>query len=661
MRHAATTFSLLVAVALCALLLSALRRDDGASASSRRSGRLLNLPFDAVNGLRVERGSWSCDFGKTSSGWASRDRGEPADDTAIQRLLDQIESAPCYEVITAREQDRRRLDFSLFGLSSPRATLHVRAGARDIELFFGTNSPVAGELFVGIGGTRDVFVSSTNLFAALPDSRSTLLDHALLRDDPSRIEAIALWRPGQAFVRLQRSGASWKLASPVPMPADASVVQRLLAAFAAAKLAGFLPDSPADFPEDDSCRIEFRTSSGAVLSRSFGPPSPDAPGLVPVRFSNGQSGRVTNAIPALLSIPLEDLFDPSPFSAPPGAVSSLSVRRDRQSLVLRRLPDASWEMTLPSHGPADSDSVTRLLDGILRLRAERVEPILPSSSPAGLALAIPSAPPSSVPAPAGPALAGPPSSSHPASAAPSPAGDAPEVPALATNRLCDVEIVFTNGVSRLVRVESITSVPFRPGFPSAPDAVAPFAGNPHPQPVSVAVLSSTNVPVRYILSITNLPGVLRSTVDLAALRSRTVFSLNPASIRKVAIRQGGEDGSRATLVRTASGWASDRRTSLDESAIHGYLHALATLTADRVLAIGLPPEELDDGAPPWMEITLDLESADSVRKTLVIGSRTADGGRSAYLRGHDTAVELSPSTLDLLLRLFSSISPPPAP
>ncbi|MGI6496658.1 MAG: DUF4340 domain-containing protein [Kiritimatiellia bacterium] len=621
MRHLASTFILLAAVVVAALLFPVLRNRP--APRTGRANRLLHLPFDAVNRIAVARDGWSCEVEKTSSGWHTSRRSQPADATAVQRLLDALEAAPLFETIPARDQAKRNLPLARFGLDAPRAGVRLEAGSLCAELLFGSDSPLENRLFTRLTASTDVFVTSTNLFALLPSSPLDWLDTSFFRIPADSIDSIALRRPGQPFVRIQRSGATWRITSPVPMRADPAAVNALLEAFASTRVTTFLPPldpaapDPYGLSEDGSTpAVEFRTASGQTLSRTFGKPASHPPGHVYAGFPGGQAAIVTNALLELASVPLASLYDPALFTAPPDAVTSIAVRHPAQSFLLQRLdaPAAAngapaWEMVFPSHGPADPARVQGLLDAILRLRAHRVEADLPAAG--GTAQKRPAAN----------------------------GGIPPAAPALATNRLCEVELRMA-GTPSLLHVDAVTSIHPPPGA-----ATPAPAATPH---VSLAILAFTNSPARYIVPMTNLPAVLRAPVDLAPLRSRTLLALDPATIRRIAFRRA--DGAPATLERTGAGWTTHRDTPVAAAALEAPLRTLATLEAARVIALDHRP---DPSAAPWMEISLDLEAANALRKTLAIGPPTEDGGRAALLRGQDnTLVELSPATLGKLEELY---------
>ena len=81
---------------------------------------------------------------------------------------------------------------------------------------------------------------------------------------------------------------------------------------------------------------------------------------------------------------------------------------------------------------------------------------------------------------------------------------------------------------------------------------------------------------------------------------------------------------------------------------------LTSLPAARIERLGAAARDLEGYglAEPALEIDVELLSADVLRKVLLIGRNTPDGGCYALLRGHDVIFVLSPATLRVIESRF---------
>jgi hypothetical protein len=142
-------------------------------------------------------------------------------------------------------------------------------------------------------------------------------------------------------------------------------------------------------------------------------------------------------------------------------------------------------------------------------------------------------------------------------------------------------------------------------------------------------------------------------------------------VRRIVARRA--DGAETESVERAAdgenGWQAaggSPAKTVAADALDAWLKLLAGLPASRVerLGAGAHDGEAFGLSAPWLEITLDLTASNAVRKTLLVGAVTPDGGRYAMVRGHDAVFALAPETLLVLESRLTQApceTPPPAP
>jgi hypothetical protein len=611
-----TTVSLLVAVAVCGLLLwvleqPAVRRGP---LTAGRSGRLLPYGLQDVSFLLVEREGLRLELRREPGGWRiEQPFPVPADGVAVQRLLDLCEAAPCLETLTARDQTQRALGPADFGLAVPRARVVFGDAARRAEILFGAESPVAGQVYVCFSSSPDVFVTASSLLAGLPDAVESLRDRALFRGDAKRITGVSLRRAGQPFVALSRERGGWRIVKPCAARADDGAVGALLDAVCGAQVARFLwPSSDTNAPagpgagwraglaavgldrDANPLQVQLREAADPVgTSLLFGEPVPSMPDHVHALDPDGRTVvAVTGSVRQALLVPLAALRDRRVFADAAGEPQSVDLQYGDRRIGVRRTAGTEWELSAPVRDRADAQAVTRLLGDLLRLRAEALV-----DNAAG------------------------------------------EAVLLASNAVCSLDAKFGDESWRLYV------------FPPAEGTV-------------LARLCLTNSTAMYLVPVTNLPDALRVPPDASAFRDRRVLAVAAADVRGIAVR--GADGRVESVLRdtAAAPWRTapdGSGTAADDAAIAVWLPLLSDLRAARVASLELPDPARCGLQPPWLEVTLDLASSDALRKVLAVGAPCEGGGRYAALRGHDVLFVLPAEALRVLDRPLVRPLAPAAP
>ena len=154
----------------------------------------------------------------------------------------------------------------------------------------------------------------------------------------------------------------------------------------------------------------------------------------------------------------------------------------------------------------------------------------------------------------------------------------------------------------------------------------------------------------YQVACSNVPPAFVDGQAALDLCDRTMLSFADDAVRKVTVRR--TDGTGEAVQRgvgAEAGWRpTEEARELDTDAFEPFLAKINLLVAER---IERPVAAQDDpyafGAP-WLEITLDVDAADAIRKTLVIGGEASGDGRYAMIRGQDVVFVLGQESLAIL-------------
>jgi hypothetical protein len=148
---------------------------------------------------------------------------------------------------TTREASPDRSHDGEWGLASPyvAVTLGMVDGTtRTVEV--GAEVADGGGTYFAVGGEPRVFIGPAGLRAQLELSVRDLRNRSVLLFDPASVRGVFVGL-GDRQWHVERSQDGWRRLKPEAGPADGAVVERLLAALAAAKAATFVDEEhPAD-------------------------------------------------------------------------------------------------------------------------------------------------------------------------------------------------------------------------------------------------------------------------------------------------------------------------------------------------------------------------------------------------------------------------------
>jgi len=162
-------------------------------------------------------------------------------------------------------------------------------------------------------------------------------------------------------------------------------------------------------------------------------------------------------------------------------------------------------------------------------------------------------------------------------------------------------------------------------------------------------VSMSSSPMIYRVEVNSLPAVLRDAEGVFSLYDKTVVNVDPAAIRRIHVTR--EEGRVEMLQRETPGgvWrlgAEMAHNTIQTDAVDAFLKHLHPLSAARVSRSGVSPADLERYGlhAPRVEITLDVDTKDAIRKTILLGGAAGEGFCYALLRGRDVIFVLDEET-----------------
>lgn len=327
-------------------------------------------------------------FETSPSGWnmtrPSRGRALSA---AVQRLLDALEQAPLLERIDNEEIRLRQLTPEDFGFGNPAGKVAIRGPRFQMRLVVGYCDSVTNGLFValaenhGRNDDQDVLVTTPSLREFFLKTPADYMDRRVFQCNMSMVHTVILRRPALGDVKLVRDEENkrqWNLVQPIGARADWETVGRLFEVLSATTFVDNDPDGarlqggvfdPGEAPSVTLFGKNDLAGQTLVLGDRV-------PGDADLAYARGPDGvmTVTGAVRRLVLAPAYDFRDRRLFPASePLEVQSLSIDAEGRTLSLRRA-ETGWAVTAPVSDAAEAGDVAALLDALLSLRADRLEP-----------------------------------------------------------------------------------------------------------------------------------------------------------------------------------------------------------------------------------------------------------------------------------------------
>ena len=395
------TIRLLVACFICGIILWHIEGKGKTSATQQRSDHLLPYHLKDVNAIHMTLASGrEIDLESSPSGWnmAAPSRSRAATPT-VQQMLDAFEQAPLQETIDLEDQKLRELTMADFGFDNPVGRITISGPSFRYQLVFGDCDAVTNGLFV-IGSTgqrqdpdQKVLVTSPSLREFFLKTPEDFMDRRVFQCNMSMVHTVILRRPAQGDLKLVRDAKNrhqWNIADvrlkkeidndarPVVIRADWDVVGRLFDILAAATFIDNYPDGStpqtSGFDQNESPSVTLFSKNDLAGQTLF--IGDRVPGDADLAYARGPAGfmTVTGAVRRLVLAPAYDFRDKRLF--PPAKsmeIISLSIDTDGHSLSLRQT-DSQWYLTAPVSDAAEKSDVTTLINTLLPLSADRLEP-----------------------------------------------------------------------------------------------------------------------------------------------------------------------------------------------------------------------------------------------------------------------------------------------
>jgi len=596
---------LLLGIALCALLLWGLRRGTWfLPADNKVKTVLLEHPLDSVDRVTVDRGDARIGLQLQNGRWMMVSPfAAQVDQGAVARLLDVFESTRVKDSLAFLEMRKRELSLKEFGLASSQAHVVLDGPRQRDEFLFGSIAPVGTEIYMRMNQAEQILVVPVSLYKAIPMTADDLRSRKLIHCDRALIRTVEVRTPGRPYIKLSKESGTWCFVQPVPEPASDAKVESLLDVLYEARVSHFIWPTVSNVMDVAETESAFKTRLGLYgLGSDTG-----------VQIQIQENGA---ALPAKIAFghPL-GLSSEMTYALLQGG-NAISAVSNNVVTSFRLSPGELRDTRLFFESPAkvrrfqvyfgDSLFVLTQKNSVWRLET--------------------------------------------------PVADlADQVTARDTvERLLklNAESIDDDSAGELRKISNEKSLPISHVELFSDQASWRFTITPDDIDGNFLRVTFTNSPTAFRVASSNMPSALISMIGLLGLRDKTMLALPSDSLRRITFKR--TDGVAETVERGKSDplWHLGEAVTgrIVVSRLDALVARLAGLKADRIERLGPLSDEADAYGfrKPWLELIVDVEAEDAMRKTLLVGKDAGFGKRYAMVRGLDVLFVLGKEDLLML-------------
>lgn len=339
--------------------------------AKKEGARLLDLPAEAIQAIRIAGGEAPVEMARADGGWrlTAPVKGR-ADSSRVDRLLDELLRATVERTYEVPEGGAKE-----YGLAPPAytVTLTLKERTEPVLLEIGDRAPSGISAYARRAGEGKVLLVPSAVRSQAETRPADLRDRTVLAVEREKVQRITVAR-GTATAILERDGKTWRLSGGVRGRADANRVEELLRELTGRGVKEFVAESAADPARYGLARPTARI---ALATDEKAPPyllllGRTDKGRGGVYARRGDAGpvllleeRVARAVPDRLS----DLRDKTLLLFSREDVEAVRLASPKGEVALERTA-GRWEIVKPERLPADPKEVDRLLSDLAFARAQ---------------------------------------------------------------------------------------------------------------------------------------------------------------------------------------------------------------------------------------------------------------------------------------------------
>ncbi|MBP5320991.1 MAG: DUF4340 domain-containing protein [Kiritimatiellae bacterium] len=572
-----------------------------ADSEARVGVRLFDGPLEDVDHLTLDNRGAHLGLIRQGERWVmTAPFSAEVDQAAVLKVLDLYEAARIRDAIPFADLRKKGFSLQEFGLSPAVAHILFEGPHFRRQFSIGGFSPTGKDIYLRMDNQEWIAVAAPELFTALPDDANGFRLRRLMTEEIGQVRSLEIRQPGKPFIHLDREASGWFLRQPFTASASDERVSTILSRLTQARIERFVWPSVSNVMDVAQSESQLKVRRGLY-------------GLDPDRGVSVIVQTLRESEPRQWVFGARDK-EASGYSyvlLPNG--ESIGLVSNAVADVFRVVPGDLRDLRLFSENP-DSVNRVKIVHGETTFVLARTNGVWSLEAPISDRadqLAVSEA-----------------------------------LAALLSLHARSTSESVEEGVNEKVIPFSRVELDFAGGSRAFSIGHDDLAG-------ASLQIDFTDVAAHYHVDATNMPAPFLSMDGLLTLREKTLVSISKDSIRRLT----GKDQEGGVRVLEQKGeqtaWqmtCNDQTEPVDEAKLAALFTVLANLKAKRIEKLGVSLEDLQTYGfrQPWFELTIDVKSADAVRKAILIGNSAGADSRYAMVRGANVLFVLSGETVKTL-------------
>ena len=228
---------LLIAVAVLAVLGGLTwwsnKKQAAASKSTDTTNKVLSIPSDQVQEVRVKKPAETVDVRLQNGKWQlTQPQALPADSDAVTTLVSSLSSLNADTIV-----DPKATDLTPYGLQSPNLDVQiVKKDGKTDNLLVGDETPTGSGNYAKLGNDAKVFTIASYVKSNFDKTPNDLRDKRLLTFDSDKLTRVELQAKNQDMEFGKNAQSEWTILKPRPYRATGSEVDSLVTNLKDAKM-----------------------------------------------------------------------------------------------------------------------------------------------------------------------------------------------------------------------------------------------------------------------------------------------------------------------------------------------------------------------------------------------------------------------------------------
>ncbi len=575
-------------IILCLIILLAGRENRRfLVAPDKTSTYLVTEVLDDVRSVVIEHSGTRIEVQREGSRWRMTAPIEATvDNSMMKRLIKEFGSATISDALDFDEIDGRGLSINDYGLHPARSRVIFSLARHELSFLFGKKTASGTNVYLRKDNLNKVLVVSRTLYDAIPTGVDELRSRRLIECDRNLVSTVTVRRPGHPFIKLILKEGSWVMEEPVCARASQEKVHDFIEKLSAARVTEFIWPSLSNVMDVAEYELALKTRKALYGLDD------DTGTTITIQTLDG-SGDVALVI-------------------------GRGVGNNGDAIhVLLDNGRAIGKIT---------GSIAHLIDvTAVSFRSMRIFDALPA-------------------------------------------------PVKRLDIVVDTEAFVLSHTNQLWQIDSPVSEPADQQFvqrtidtllsmkaeqirshahedeASARKADAGYVALSVGDQTIVASIKKTDYrgelyefefadkPEVYYVAESNMPPALIDSAALLDFRDKTILAIPEQAVQRVTLRRFNETFFTAEFIEDSGSWhlgAGDFQGRVNQQAFSRLLALLTDLKADRVVKVGFETPDLEyyGFATPWLEVTLDLNLDDAIRRSLLVGRSDGNNLRYVMARG----------------------------